>query len=136
MKLKVKEIPRSGLEIDESLEAAAIGLIDENFQVIGPLKVKGDIHRAQDTIVADVDVAGKYQFSCSRCLEPLTEEREDKFQLYFDVDPVTDVIDLGDEIRQEILLSFPPVMLCKPDCQGLCAKCGENLNLGKCKCNK
>ena len=39
-------------------------------------------------------------------------------------------------MREELLLFFPTKMLCKPDCKGLCCKCGKNLNDGPCDCQK
>jgi uncharacterized protein len=45
-------------------------------------------------------------------------------------------IDLGPDIREEIILDYPVKPLCKPDCKGLCPTCGKNLNEGQCNCNK
>ncbi|MCL2494116.1 MAG: DUF177 domain-containing protein [Oscillospiraceae bacterium] len=35
---------------------------------------------------------------------------------------------------EDIVLSLPPKMLCRPDCAGLCRRCGANLNEGPCQC--
>lgn len=40
------------------------------------------------------------------------------------------------ELREAILLELPTLPLCKPDCMGLCPKCGANLNEGPCECDK
>jgi uncharacterized protein len=40
-----------------------------------------------------------------------------------------DVIDLGQLMREQFYLSLPMKPLCRDDCRGLCAVCGENLNL-------
>jgi uncharacterized protein len=45
-------------------------------------------------------------------------------------------IDLTDEVRQAIILNLPMQPLCRPECQGLCPGCGENLNLKTCQCPK
>ena len=37
-------------------------------------------------------------------------------------------IDLGPVVREYLMLEYPIKPLCKPDCQGLCTVCGENLN--------
>jgi uncharacterized protein len=42
-------------------------------------------------------------------------------------------IDLGPIVREYLMLEYPLKPLCKPDCQGLCTVCGENLNLGTCE---
>ncbi|GFI45828.1 putative protein [Lachnospiraceae bacterium] len=38
-------------------------------------------------------------------------------------------------INGEILINMPVKILCKPDCKGICKKCGHNLNQGDCGCD-
>jgi uncharacterized protein len=45
-------------------------------------------------------------------------------------------IDLGEAIREQILLALPPAPLCREDCKGLCATCGKDLNEGECGCDR
>ena len=47
-----------------------------------------------------------------------------------------DSADLEDIIRTVFVLNMDSKLLCKPDCQGLCCRCGKNLNEGKCDCQK
>ena len=44
------------------------------------------------------------------------------------------VLDLSEALRQNIVLSLPTKPICKPDCAGLCQKCGQNLNHSQCEC--
>ena len=46
------------------------------------------------------------------------------------------ILDLNEFITEEIQLFLPSKILCKPDCKGLCYKCGKNLNFGNCSCKK
>ena len=46
------------------------------------------------------------------------------------------ILDLSEIIRQCALLSIPIKPLCNPNCIGLCAICGQNLNDGTCICLK
>ncbi len=41
-------------------------------------------------------------------------------------------IDLGPLVRDEVSLSLPADPLCRPDCAGLCAICGADLNMAPC----
>jgi uncharacterized protein len=41
-----------------------------------------------------------------------------------------------DFIKEQILISLPMVPLHRPDCKGLCAVCGTDLNEGDCGCRK
>ena len=67
--------------------------------------------------------------------DPLTGERvrsgveADAFRISGDF-----TLDLGEGIRQYLLLAEPIQPLCRPDCAGLCAECGANLNENPCDC--
>lgn len=41
-------------------------------------------------------------------------------------------LDLWPLIREQVLLFTPPSPLCSESCQGLCATCGQDLNVGDC----
>ena len=43
-----------------------------------------------------------------------------------------DVADLESPIRDTVLLALPLVPTCRPNCLGLCARCGADLNTGAC----
>lgn len=45
------------------------------------------------------------------------------------------IIDLTPIMREEGILSIPLQPLCKDECKGLCAQCGQNLNEGTCDCD-
>jgi len=45
------------------------------------------------------------------------------------------ILDLSEVVRQYALISIPIKLLCNPDCIGLCATCGRDLNEGPCKCS-
>jgi uncharacterized protein len=37
-------------------------------------------------------------------------------------------------VRDAVVLEMPFSPLCRPDCLGLCARCGGDRNLGECSC--
>jgi uncharacterized protein len=43
-------------------------------------------------------------------------------------------LDLREQVRETLLLEVPMTPRCRPDCRGLCPRCGANLNLGPCGC--
>ncbi|MDA0577799.1 MAG: DUF177 domain-containing protein [Verrucomicrobia bacterium] len=45
-----------------------------------------------------------------------------------------DCVDLTEDIREAIILAFSGYPVCNPDCKGLCASCGMNLNKAACRC--
>ena len=43
-------------------------------------------------------------------------------------------LDLEPMIRDAVVPSLPFAPLCRPDCLGLCERCGGDRNLGECSC--
>lgn len=37
--------------------------------------------------------------------------------------------------REVLVLALPMVLTCRPDCRGLCGRCGADLRDGKCECD-
>jgi len=77
--------------------------------------------------------------SCHRCLTEWTEPIEVEISelLGLDEDPDGypldgDVADLETPIRDAVLLAIPLSPTCRPDCRGICATCGGDLNTGSC----
>ncbi len=136
MKIKVKGIPQEGLELSEAIDALEIGFGADELKLVSPLKVEGEVYKKRDLVVADLAVEGQYEFLCARCLEPVTVSRKDQFAVHIDIDPSVEFVDLGEEIRQELLLNISTIVLCQNDCKGLCPSCGVNLNNEKCQCKE
>jgi uncharacterized protein len=91
---------------------------------------------------------------CSRCLRPLVDlvkvDFEEEFKATMDAltgKPVEErpgpeaflidsnhMLDLTEAVRQYREASATMQPLCKPDCRGLCHRCGHDLNDGDCAC--
>jgi uncharacterized protein len=46
------------------------------------------------------------------------------------------VLDLSEVIRQELSMVDSNEALCRPDCAGLCPRCGGNRDRGECQCDE
>jgi uncharacterized protein len=46
------------------------------------------------------------------------------------------MVDIAEPTREQIWVSLPLQPLCRPDCKGLCAQCGINLNHESCTCQE
>jgi uncharacterized protein len=93
-------------------------------------------------------ISGEVTAPCRRCLaeahasvqdeshiiyaEP-DETTEDDPDIY-PLDPAGRSLDLRPALREEWLLAQPRFVLCREDCQGLCPRCGADLNDGACSC--
>jgi uncharacterized protein len=99
-------------------------------------------------IVVGGRVEGVLESECRRCLEPVSTEVEEDLILVYapedllsgeeaDVRPIparARELDLGEAIREELILSLDPFVLCDPECKGLCPRCGVNRNQLTCEC--
>ena len=73
-------------------------------------------------------------YSFSRTMEVRTVPAEEDGE----EDDYVDGFDLDVDrlIYGEIMVNWPTKVLCKEDCKGICRKCGVNLNLQTCDCQK
>jgi uncharacterized protein len=133
--------------------------IDEAADIIGDgreYNVRGDCHllRTQRSILVKCALDTEVELTCNRCLgqfrHPLKINFEEEFLPivdvvsgaplplpeetgYFTIDE-RHTLDLTEAIRQYAVMAIPMKVLCDKDCAGLCPKCGQNLNQGKCDC--
>ena len=85
-----------------------------------------------------VKLVAEFSYECIVGSDEMSTQHEaecgeqDSNKLYLE-EPV---INIGDILREQILLAMPSNVLCRHTCKGLCHQCGENLNRGKCGCQK
>ena len=164
MEFKVSELEREPIEFDLQLPPGAVDFGQEAAQQ-GPLATAGlaevlHEHRGPKDIVADIrlkgNFAGTFQVPCARCVEPVEIPLSAEFDLIFrpseaDSEPLErsitapeteigyyqgDSLLLEDVLREQVLLTLPVRTLCKPDCRGLCPRCGVNRNSTSCTCEE
>ena len=110
--------------------------------------------RTDKGILVSTDLHCSFGGRCSRCLTEMTYPVVLKFQEEYwpavdastgEVLPPPDdpdaflidtdqILDITEALRQYRLMAEPMQPLCKPDCLGLCPRCGYNLNQGPCGC--
>jgi uncharacterized protein len=163
MEFIVSELEREPIDFDLELAPGAVDLGEEAAQQ-GPLEAVGRAevlheHRGPRDIVADIRLkgrfAGRFEVPCARCIEPVEIPLSADYDLIFrpssaDAEatersitaPETEIgyylgdgLSLEDVLREQVLLSLPVKTLCKPDCKGLCPRCGANRNSQPCNCD-
>jgi len=149
MRLKISDIPDDGLT--EELELPV-----EVREGAGPdtARVSIRVFRFGKKILAEGTVGITVSLNCSRCLkavpypvetsfreeynpaeEPDGEEELELTERELDLSYYSnDELDISALIREQVLLSVPMKPLCAEDCQGICPKCGRDLNEGACGC--
>lgn len=129
-----------------------LNLSDLEYGTYYPLKddvkIKGSVYQRADIVHLDLSVSFKFIGVCDRCAEEIHKDYcfelnkilvpnvsgDADFDDYIVVE--NGILNLDDLVEEEIQLFLPSKMLCSEDCKGLCAKCGKNLNMGKCDCKK
>jgi uncharacterized protein len=151
-------IPLVRLEREGSLEIrAGIPSDDPSWEgtelrFSSPLSVVGQAQMVPSgEVVVRVRLHGVLAQECRRCLDPVEVEVEQELDLVFasgdesgdleeeGVRPLpagSGDLDLGEPIREEVILTQSLFVVCGTDCKGLCPQCGVNLNEDRCQCSK
>jgi uncharacterized protein len=135
VKIGIDQIPPEGLTLAEEFNPQELELETEIIKFRGPIKTTADVSRITNAVTVHLTLHASIYTSCSRCLDELETELKKNIELNYPVTNQELTIDLGSEIREEIILDYPLKPLCQPHCKGLCPKCGINLNEKKCDCN-
>lgn len=151
----VAQLLKEPIGATRSYDVLATALHDEaDVSQSTPLAGQVSLLRTNLGILVEGTLAGEVTVACSRCLRlfqlPVTVELEDEFKPTVDVVrgtflPVEEedaallinehhILDIGEVLRQGVLLAVPLQALCRPDCAGLCQMCGKDLNEGPCGC--
>lgn len=134
MRINIKQLPLEGLTLEEEVGPAGLDLETDLVKFREPVKLKAHATKITNAVIVDLAINAAMSTGCSRCLEEFKVSIKKEIRLSYPVEKSETVIDLSPDIREEIILDYPLRPLCKPDCQGLCPKCGKNLNEGDCKC--
>lgn len=156
MIIELFSIKDSPHEFEFTLAPEEIELEQENVKLVENIKTTGELTRK----IAQTDVEGtirvKAEIECTRCLQPVEKDLEIPFKVSYitpenlteeketelnaeDLDVAVyegDKIDLGELVREQIILNLPEQFFCSENCKGLCDKCGANRNLIDCKCEE
>ncbi|MDD6200275.1 MAG: DUF177 domain-containing protein [Firmicutes bacterium] len=95
-------------------------------------RIQTTIHGVCDRCASDFDQEVSFPIDVVLVSELSDEENEDEWVFPL----VGDSADLEDIVRTVFVLNLDSKLLCRPDCRGLCCRCGSNLNLGPCGCRK
>lgn len=149
------DLPR--LERDGSLSFESTVPPDSPLWEGSELRIDGDVTvRGRATvsgtgeIVVRMEVEGVRLAECRRCLEPVRRPLAGDFVVVYADDDVIDdgegsdlrpvgatetTLELGEALREELILATDRWVLCRPDCAGLCPICGANRNEQTCDCS-
>jgi len=125
--------------------------LDLELPFFGKYKSALNLTKLHDQLILSVSSDFKVKYECDRCgktfksklksdydmvylMNEKQEETESLNVVYLSRDE--DKIDISNDVVEFALLSVPMKKLCSDDCKGLCYKCGADLNVEQCKCEK
>lgn len=136
MKIDIRSIPSTGCEVNGALEKKDFNVRADEIECLTPVELSGRLEKSAGMVQACVTAKTIFRYTCGRCLEICDKEFCEQFDFHYPIDSQENYIDIGEDIRQEILLGFPTRVICQEQCKGLCTGCGANLNIDTCHCKK
>ena len=151
MPLALNEImhtPGASVSFSESVDLSDLQY-GTCYPVSEPVCIQGTVRNTADVLVMKGTISTRIHGVCDRCASDFTqdveipvdvvlveelsnEDSEDEWVFPLEADAA----DLEEIARTVFVLNLDSKLLCKPDCQGLCCRCGKNLNEGPCTCEK
>ena len=131
MKIHANRVPEQGLQEQTSYDPATLDMERDDIRLPDPFTVDAFIRRVDAELVVQADIRAPLRLTCGRCLEEFSWMVRADAVFSYKVQP-TDVVDITEDVRQEIILAYPMIPVCRPDCKALCAVCGSNLNEAAC----
>jgi uncharacterized protein len=150
--IEIPRIPPEGLDLDETLQAAALHLEGDDDLVLESGRLRCHVEIVDGTTVHVAGhLAGGLSVECGRCLERYPMPVDERLDLFYlprladrpeeqeegvelsDHDVVVSYydegrVDLGEMVREQLFLALPLKRLCREDCRGICPTCGSNRN--------
>ena len=150
LRVDLAELRVGSVEIDGELAAADPVLTgaEPGLTLIVPVHVTGRLGGAgEGKYYWRARLATTVRVDCRRCLTPVDVPVSASAGIIFAFEGEateddgcyiipgrSKVLDLTDAAREELILALPRFVECRPDCRGLCPRCGANLNDGPCGC--
>ena len=152
--LDVKDLAVRKLRIRKSYAPGSIDYHSSEIKQVAPVEVTATAELLEGLIRIEGQLETKIEMVCARCLEPVIEDVNRSFDLFYAPMPKGakpkedrlkdddteigffegDGLFLADVLREQVLLALPLKVICQSDCRGLCPNCGANLNHEECRC--
>ena len=145
---KIIDCPGASVPFSASVDLSDLQY-GQSFPVSEPVEASGTVRNTAGVLMMTGSVRTTIHGICDRCASEfdsdvvfpidvvLVTELSDEDNEDEGVFPLEgDSADLEDIVRTVFVLNMDSKLLCKPDCKGLCCRCGKNLNEGPCSCQK
>lgn len=148
LRISLAEARATAVETTGAIAPDDPALAGTEWPAVRPVEVQGRFNSAgEGKYFWRAHLATAVRAQCRRCLVDVDVPLDVDLSLIFSADadtpegegcypipPRAQDLDLTGAVREELLLAMPQYVECRPDCRGLCARCGANLNEGPCGC--
>ena len=113
-----------------------------------PVVAKGTVKNSAGVLLMHGTVETTLHGVCDRCAKPFTREKTVEYETLLATELENgendDIVlldrdcqlDLDELLGDVFILDLDTKNLCSPDCKGICAGCGANLNEEPCRCKR
>ena len=118
-----------------------------SYPVSEPVRAEGTVRNVAGVLMLRAEISTTLHAACDRCAteflrevsypveavlvrELEDEDTADEWTFLLQEDKA----DLDEILTTAFVLNMDSKLLCRPDCKGLCCRCGKNLNDGPCAC--
>ncbi len=153
----IRQLQMGRVRFNETYAPGAIDYLDQQLRQTAPLVTNGTVDLSE--ALMEIRVRGhlntRMEIACDRCLEPAGFDIDTDFDLLYrssayepQQDEVSleakeaevgfyegDGLELGDVLREQVLLALPMHRVCREGCKGICPVCGQNRNNVECHCH-
>lgn len=154
MFLDLDRVEDGRLEAHFEIDRGSPVLIGFEAEIRQPLVLDVEVRQPSGgTYVLTGRLSGTVEAPCRRCLVPTAIPIEIPLRVVYQ-EPGRDArqtsepgdddivwldrgakrIEIDDQVRDQLFLETDRFPLCRPDCRGICASCGQNFNEGSCDC--
>jgi uncharacterized protein len=152
VKILVQDLPEGHSMVTRREAAEALDLL-EWFRPLGPVDVELDVERRGERLTLRGSVKAEAEQACARCAKTFASVLESEVLFLAERrgtdDPRDEAaleeegevlyhdgveLDLDAPLREALILELPVVVVCRPECKGLCPRCGKDLNEDVCSC--
>ncbi len=156
MLFATRDLELRKIDFRTTLAPGQIDFMDSGLRQTSPLEASGtaELVNGMDDIRVQGHLSASFEINCDRCLEPVSLPMGDDFDLVYrpaeaeqgpEEKAITGEdaevgyyegsgIELGDVVREQVLLWMPAHVLCSDSCKGICPMCGANRNREACAC--
>ncbi len=110
--IHLENLPEEGRHLSGELDASLFDLPKGDAQPAGPLSYDLDVQKFEGELFVSGKISASFRFECVRTLQPFVKTISlDDYSASIEIGDKS-VIDMTDDLREEVLLNFPPYPRC------------------------